>query len=163
MKKILSFIFIFLNCLYLYSGTAGSFVYNSGSQVVPHATLTLVVYDTEDYDDQGFYSAATPSRFTVSVTGNYHVACNISWENIVNNYKTIYIRKNGSTDYAVRTIAGNYLNRTGFPEPGYYLYFTVDTIIDMVSGDYVELYAYQSTGAAPINIFSTRFYIERIE
>lgn len=113
--------------------------YASANQSLPNATSTKVTLDTELYDTNSNYDPTTNYRYTAPVSGFYSFRGSCGVSNINPGVVVAYLYKNGA---AVKT--GNLSYGTGGNDVG----SVVVGDIQLVSGDYIELYAYQSSGGA---------------
>lgn len=101
---------------------------------------TAVIFDTENYDTDDFFSVNNkPTRFVIPFDGKYAVGgcVRIQADGAGVGIRTLTISKNGTTK-----IVGN----------NAYIAKTVDTDINvhaevsLVAGDYLELYVFQDSG-----------------
>lgn len=107
---------------------------------IPQATTTIVPFNTVDYDTDGEWSSATPSRLTVKNPGLYH--CNAQVELDANGsgaIRALYIFKNGAL-YKMQELAplGGGDNTTihlGFADMA-------------AAGDYYEMAIWQNSGGS---------------
>jgi hypothetical protein len=122
---------------------AGARAYNNGTQSIPNTTDTALTFDTEDYDTDGYHStSANTSRMTIPTgkAGKYLVHGHTTYA--VGNTtgdRILVIRKNGSD------VPGSGVSVV--PHTGSVL-LRLDTtaIVDLAVGDYVEAFAFQSSG-----------------
>jgi hypothetical protein len=108
----------------------------SGTTSVSNATFTKVAYATEEFDTSSNYDTAN-SRFTPTVAGYYLVSASINYTgaSIGGNNSLLAIYKNGSW---FKTGSGGSLS-----------YYQTSALIYMNgSTDYLEVYAYQSSGGS---------------
>jgi hypothetical protein len=128
----------------------------TATQSIANSTLaTEAVVDltgTDIMDDGGWHDPASNStKIICNVTGLYSSAARVFWDNNSAGARYALIQKNGATAIAYdrRDSAG-----IGSPVTNDIQSFT-DVPFLMNSGDYVELYAGQSSGGA-LNILSAR-------
>ena len=114
------------------------FAYSDGTtQSVSNVTFYKVLLVNEEFDTAGNFAS---SRFTPTVAGYYQINGNISFPNIAGGDCLISVFKNG---VRFRDGSGSPLTSTlgGFAQVSCILYFNGST-------DYVELYAYQTSGSS---------------
>ena len=114
------------------------FAYPDGTtQSVSSTTFYKVLLVNEEFDTAGNFAS---SRFTPTVAGYYQINGNISFPNIAGGDCLISVFKNG---VRFRDGSGSPLTSTlgGFAQVSCILYFNGST-------DYVELYAYQTSGSS---------------
>lgn len=107
----------------------------TGNQTIATATQTLVTWDAKSYDTHGAFDLST-ERFTAPQAGYYRVHARISYTAAVVAVSAITLRKNGvavSTMFRSDAVDGQYVAGS-------------DTI-QLVAGDYLELYVNQNTGS----------------
>lgn len=118
--------------------------FNSGTQSINDSTYTAVTLDSEDVDVGGMHDTATNnSRLTVPASsgGFYLIFGQICFAANTTGVRTIRLTKNGSTDLA-------------YSQPGTVATGGFITITNLVfggvlaAGDYIELYAQQTSGGA---------------
>ncbi len=121
------------------SGNMPAFsAYQSASQSLPDSTFTKIQFQTKEFDTSNCYST-TNYRFTPLVAGYYQVNGSIQSAPATSGVSLISIYKNG-----VEIKRGNVLANTYQAEGA-----VVSALISMNgSTDYLELFAYQSSGAA---------------
>jgi len=108
----------------------------SGTTSVSNATFTKVAYATEEFDTNSNYDTTT-SRFTPTVAGYYLISASINYSgaSLGGNNSLLAIYKNGSW---FKTGSGGSLS-----------YYQTSALIYMNgSTDYLEVYAYQSSGSS---------------
>jgi len=104
------------------------------------STSTAVSFDVESIDIDGYYSGTNPTRITVPETAFYRINFS-AYTNSDGSSYTISLRKNGSTVLSSVTISPNQ-------------YTNFDEIIDLVSGDYLEIYALETQGTGSLTTSS---------
>lgn len=131
----------------------------SGSEVTRNTdlsvglnTFTDIPFITEVRDDEGYWSAVNPERFTVPVSGWYVVTAYVQW-NSTNAYRALYIYKNGDTSEVAGSVASAGTLRHTVTFVGY-----------LVAGDYVKAkgFAAGSAGTIAGSAMPMRFSIARI-
>jgi hypothetical protein len=132
-----------------FAGTGPAFsAYQSSAQTLSSTTYTKIQLQTEEFDTANCFDSTTNYRFTPNVAGYYQISggtCIISPSSV---YQTI-IYKNGS---AFKFIGNAAIDATRGQWGSALIYFNGTT-------DYVELYAYLSTGQA-LNATSALVYFQ---
>jgi len=109
--------------------------YQSSGQTLSTNTFTKIQFQTEEFDTNSNYDAATNYRFTPNVAGYYKISASLSL-NASNAGINLTIYKNGSLFKRLQ----NTYNTTTFAASGSVLiYFNGST-------DYAEVYSQTSTG-----------------
>lgn len=100
---------------------------------------SAVSFDTEEFDTDTYFNLTNPSRVSITKSGYYRINASVFSSPNGSSY-TISIKKNGSIELASTTIAPNQFSN-------------FDEIIELVVGDYIEVYASDSssTGALTNN------------
>jgi hypothetical protein len=114
----------------------------TANQSLTNATYTAITYNTETYDTDGFHSTATnTSRITIPTgkSGYYTVFVLGCFAANGAGARIIKIVKNGGTDLALNVLFGNGGAQTSM---------VISDIINLTAGDYIEVFAYQSSGGA---------------
>lgn len=117
---------------------------NTGAISVPNTTWTTLTWDTEGYDDNSFHSTVSNTeRVTIpaGAAGRYLVTAVISFASSNNGAHAASLRKNGTQIFA--TGLGLY---TDVPLGLESIAFS--QIVDLAVGDYLDVQAYQASGAA---------------
>jgi hypothetical protein len=105
--------------------------FNSGS-------ADLINWDTAVANPASWYSAGTPGRLTVTVTGLYLASMYVTWANNSTGTRKIVFRVNNTANYAQQRIGA-------FTGAGY---MGITTILSMAANDYIEGYGEQTSGGA---------------
>lgn len=111
------------------------------------STSAAVDFDTEEFDTDSYFSLTTPSRVTITKSGYYRINASVFSSSNGSSY-TISIKKNGTTDLASTSIAPNQFSN-------------FDEIIELVLGDYVEVYASESSSSGALTN-NTVFEVTRL-
>ena len=112
----------------------------SADQTIANATVTIVQCNTEAFDTDGYYDNATNYRFTPGIAGKYLFTGSITSVTGIsaNNFFQIFLYKNGSGVFTLRTING---------ATAYGHSITIVGIIDMNgSTDYVDMRVQHASG-----------------
>jgi hypothetical protein len=133
------------------SGTtfSGASVSNSASQSIPTSTFTAITFNTEQYDTDSYHSTSTnTSRLTIPTgkTGYYQInAATIFDLSSGGGIRNLRLYKNGT----------NFFNGPDVSAPsGQYPGVSLTVNLYLSAGDYLELFAYQTSGAS-LNIYLT--------
>lgn len=119
--------------------------YNSAVQSLANNNSTFVTFDSEDLDVGAMHSTSvSPSRITVPAGGDglYWVRGRSYFPSNATGQRILTLRKNNTTDLNEAEVP---------PSAGGNCEFDVSGIYALVATDYVELFAYQNSGA-PMNI-----------
>lgn len=136
--------------------TSGAKAKNTLTQSIPNDFIHPIHFNTEVYDTDGYFTIATgtSTRLTVLTSGTYSIVGNLSFAySTSGTERGIEIVKNGVTT------TGNqvYLSVVGSVN------LNISAIEKLVPNDYVELHAYQDTGAAlNATASATNLAIQRI-
>ena len=123
---------------------AGVALTKSAIQAIPATTYTVITFDTEDYDTDGFHSTSSnTSRITIPTgKGGYYLVTANLLTTSGSQFAVHKIYKNGS-DYK--------LNTPGLATANGYASSYLTVILPLVAGDYLETAVYANGG---INIDS---------
>jgi hypothetical protein len=119
----------------------GTGIFQSVGVSIANNTDTLLTFDSENFDTDAFHSTVTNTgRITIptGLGGKYLVNFSMRWDANVTGERRYRIYKNGS---AIVTSSGSPLN---------FETTSKSVIISLAAGDYIELYAFQSSGGALI-------------
>jgi hypothetical protein len=117
-------------------------VRHSAGQSCASGSLVALAFDTEDVDTEAIHDTATnSSRLTCVTAGLYHVHGQASWAASSGGQRTLLIRR-GGTEY----LAGD--ARMAVSVAGAATEQQADTQVRLTAGQYVELVAFQDSGAA---------------
>lgn len=116
-------------------------VYNSAN--ISHATSGVaqaLTFNSERYDTDTMHSTAVNTeRITFTTGGTYDVFSHVAFAVNPTGYRQAYIRLNATTIIVADTRAA---------APGEATHLTAATTYDFSAGDYIEVYANQTSGAA---------------
>jgi hypothetical protein len=115
-------------------------VAQASAQSIPNNALTALTWDTEVTDNDSAHSTVTnSSRITFQAAGWYHYeALYIAAFNTAG-YRIVAAYKNGALYKPGQRLTPSVSNATDIAASGY---------IQVVVGDYLEIFVYQSSGAA---------------
>lgn len=113
------------------------------AQSIPSASLTVISWDTEEFDVGGFFTSATPTRVTIptGMNGYYALSGQIAFAATAGGAeRTIAFRKNGTTNFAYGTA---YFTSSAPSTPN-----ISGRTVYLTAGDYIEVTAYQNSGSS---------------
>jgi hypothetical protein len=124
----------------------GAQVSLSAAQSVADATEAAVSWDTEDRDTDAFWASGSGSRLTVpdGVT-KVTLRAALDWGSSATGQREVRIKKNGALIY---TKADNPASSGSTTQ------HFVTPVLDVASGDYFEVFAYQDSGSA-VDVLAT--------
>ena len=129
-------------------GDHGARVYHDANQNGFGSVLTAIAFNSERWDTDGYHdTVSNNSRLTIPAgrAGKYLISGTIRFATNSTGYRVLAINLNGTTQLAVWTITA--IN-------GDVSALTISTIYNLAETDYVELQAYENTGAN-INILAS--------
>jgi len=138
----------------------GARVYNSAT--ISHATSganQTLTFNSERYDDADYHSTVSnTSRLTVPQPGRYLVGGCVAFAANATGVRALTLRVNNTSSFAIQ----NTIALTG----GNATILQVEAVYELAAGDYVELLAYQDSGAA-LNLtaagnYAPEFWISRL-
>ena len=131
----------------------GAAVYRNANQSINDATETKIQLDTEVADNQGQFDNAVNYRFTATHAGSFLANLNVGFAASAFGLRYIKIMINGTTVYGQASSPGHATISQ---------YLSCSAQFGLAVGDYVEAYAYQSSGGA-LNVLGgiseTNFFI----
>lgn len=113
----------------------------SGAQSIANNTQTAILFDAEQYDTDAIHSTSTnTSRFTVPAGkgGYWQVSFFFTWDGNATGTRNIYLYKNG--------LFNAYLSAN--PAATNQGTNNATMIYNYAAGDYIEFYAFQSSGVS---------------
>ena len=124
-------------------------------QSIPNNVETLITWDTETVDTDGFHDNVTNnSRLTVPSTGTYEIVGNLFWSYGATGPTMFHIYKNGTSIYQ-RFYADPNISANGGVSGVW--------VGTATAGDYFQFYGYHNLGTArDIIVNGTYMYIRRI-
>jgi hypothetical protein len=116
--------------------------YATGSQSIANNTNTALTGTLEYFDTDGYHSTSTnTSRITIpsGLGGKYLVTSTVNWDKSATGSRVAKIFKNGAATVPLfyDVIVGSSAE---------YVNNKLSAVIDLVAGDYIELYVIQNTG-----------------
>lgn len=114
-------------------------VYSSVNYSVVSATQAAIPFDSVDWNNDGMWSAANPSRLTCHTAGKYLVSGGAWWDgSTTGSFRILNFIKNGTSNPP--------FSDEMVPPLGA-LRMTTQAMIQLAVGDYVEISGYQNSGA----------------
>jgi hypothetical protein len=137
----------------------GARVRKTTAMTIPTSANTVVTFDAERYDSHAFHSTAVnTSRFTIPTTGYYHIGGNVRWDTNTTGRRLLAINVDGDAANPI-VFFENVPNAVGVPILVACDYF-------LTAGQYVELSAFQNSGAdrtlQALTNYSPEFWIHLI-
>ncbi len=115
-------------------------VYNTAAVSISNSTDSVISFNSERFDFGNLHSTSTnTSRITVAADGIYTISGSINFAVNSSGIRALYVRHNGTTDIAGQSAPANASNSTSL---------SINTIYALSAGDYVELFAYQTSGSS---------------
>jgi len=113
---------------------------NTSVQSIPNNTTTKIQLNAEDWDLSNEFDPTTNYRYTATTAGYYMITCAVKWNSATSGqYFQIEVQKNASTG---PLLIGQYSGGSGT------LVMSGSSMVQLGIGDYLELYAYQTSGSA---------------
>ena len=114
--------------------------HNSTSQSIPNNVETALSFDSNDFNVGSIHSTTVnPTRFTVPSTGVYSIFGLYRASSNATGTRYAAIKKNGSVYLSINWSAVSASSDTSI---------NVGLIETLTAGDYIELYAFQTSGGA---------------
>lgn len=114
----------------------GARVSRSTDQTLTTATDTPIVYDTVMYDDSGFFVSPDSIVIPPGMSGRYALSAGICFDINSTGNRMVSVNLNGSNIFSQRTAA--FATNSGG--------LTISYTLNLVAGDVIKVYAYQSSG-----------------
>lgn len=118
------------------SQSEGALVRREATQSVSNNTDTLVSWDTEDRDDNSYYSGGSPTRLTIPATGWYTGCTTVDWAFNATGSRYLHHRINGINTWLDQIGA----NLSEFVTRCWTEYLT--------ASDYIEVNVFQDSGSS---------------
>jgi hypothetical protein len=129
----------------------GARVRHAASAVTVTNNATAVLsYDTSDFNVGGVFSTTQPTRMTAPVAGRYLITASVRWASNSAGRRALALELNGTAAQIARSNVSPYLQGAAAFNPEQ----TVGSVYQLKAGDYVEVWAYQNSGA-PLDLQST--------
>ena len=130
------------NHINITSGTQAARAYKTSTQTIANVTWTAVTWDVEEFDTNGFIDLSSHNtRITIPEDGYYVVGGTIGFDANNTGLRLLTIRINGdSTDRHA------YHTANAYGASAYGIVLSSSTILQLSSGDYVEMFVYQDSG-----------------
>ena len=130
------------------SGSSGARVILGTPFSVPNNASTAISWDTVAFDTNGYHGVANPTRLTAPVAGIYLVSATMYWTANSTGEREAEFVINNSPSTSVGVVCDQPLATPDFGQ-------AFSTTLNLNAGDYVEVRAFQNSGAA-LNIQATR-------
>lgn len=127
------------------SGFHGAFGYNDGTQAISSNTTTAITFNSETFDTDNIHSTSSnTSRFTVpaGLSGKWQISYSVFWVSGSGNAYA-WIRKNSDGTDATNVIGSTVAS----PSSGFPFSANKTIVVDLVAGDYVEMFVYSGPSA----------------
>lgn len=112
------------------------------AQSIPNGTWTPIVWDSESYDTDNMHSnAVNPTRITCNTPGRYLIYGSIGFVPGAG-VRGAYISKNGAVAGSLGSYGSQEISTAITVNPN------ATDVLDLNTGDYVEIVGYQNIGAA---------------
>ena len=113
---------------------------STAEESIPTATSEKLLLDSKSYDLQNEFNVST-NRFTATKPGKYLVLGTILWKATIDQAGyTTDLKKNGASEFATKLPASGTTS----------IWVQALYITDLAANDYIELFAYQSSGSDQI-------------
>jgi hypothetical protein len=129
-------------------------LWHSATQSIPNATDTALLFDSEINDNDSMHSTTTnTSRITAQTPGTYTFFASVEFAGNATGYRQITLIKNGTDYLAMDNRLANAAVVTRC---------TIGVSVTLNAGDYVEVWAYQtSTAALNVSLSTATFPYSR--
>lgn len=122
---------------------AGAVIYKTAAQSIPNITATVITYDSEYLDTNGYHSTSSNTgRFTIpsGKAGKYLVTGNLQMAPAISAQVVLSINVNGANPVSINYPQTTDNNVNGVQQ------LSISAILNLSVGDYVELLCYQGSG-----------------
>lgn len=129
------------------SSAVGVSLYNTTDQTVNNNATTLIAWNSETFDTDGFHDTATNnSRITIpsGKAGKYLLNVIITWQGNTTGNRRIIVYKNGA-QITTNTTTIHSVVDTGTANSNTNFHTNV---LDLAVGDYIQIYVFQNSGGA---------------
>jgi hypothetical protein len=99
----------------------------------------LLVFNTVRFDTDTMFSLGSPTMITINTPGKYLIGGAVHWQSNVTGMRQLSIFKNGTTP-----LVNSAHPTTATLNPMQ----NVTTLVELIAGDFLELFVYQNSGAA---------------
>lgn len=120
---------------------SGCEVRRTSNQSIPNNSITTVTWQTAVYDTDSYWSAGDATKISIPADGLYQIMANVAFEANATGTRAFVIQVNGdSDDYVLRP-------RGAATNAGEWAFYGATNAI-LHEDDYLEMTAYQNSGAA---------------
>jgi hypothetical protein len=123
-------------------------VRNSAALAINNNSTTVMTFDTERWDEGGFFAPGTPGRLTAPEAGHYLIGSHAAFAANATGTRELLIRLNGGSSLAIAPGTGS-ASREGR--------MSVVTEYELAAGDYIESLVFQDSGGV-LNVVATSAY-----
>lgn len=115
-------------------------VYKAAGQAIANATLTVLTFDSERYDNSEIHSTSSnTSRLTAPKAGVYMLDARMLWPSNATGVRFMTIRLNGSETKRIAAERRAAIENTET---------TISAVFFLNAGDYIEILGYQTSGGS---------------
>jgi hypothetical protein len=126
----------------------GCRLYHSADQSIPNDSPTIVAFDSEQWDRGDLHSTVTNnSRITINQTGKWAIGGNVVYAANNNGRRMMLLQIDGTT-YSAAQGSAPFTSGGGVGTVTSNYPISIADQIDLTSGQYVELVAYQTSGGS---------------
>lgn len=134
--------------------SSGARAYVNSALNIPTASSTMVAFDTEAYDTDGYWNSGDATKLVVPTNGRYLIVGNVSFPSGGGTLRFAKIFINGSTVIGSHHVA---------PVSGAETAVNVSALAVLNAGDYVTLQVYQDSGGnLDVQAYYTALAVERM-
>jgi hypothetical protein len=130
-------------------------VHRSTTSFAVSGAAIAVEWDAVSQNNATFWVAGSPTRLTAPRTGKYKISANVNWDASTTGSRDAYIALNGSHGYGLPYSRSNASVASAATN-------LKSAVIDMVAGDYVELFVSSGSATAVLNGTKSWLSIERV-
>lgn len=126
----------------------GAKVWLTSNQSIPRKVLTVLDFDSEEWDTSAYWTAGSPTRLTIPGTGKYRIATNVVWElQTVDITTRGVVYKNGAI--MVASERGDHSRNAASGGDAYIpASIGIHWICSLAAADYLEFYVWQDRGGS---------------
>lgn len=123
------------------SALCGVRVTDSGTQSIPNITDTLLTWDGESYDSDGFRDAGQPNRITIpsGLGGYYDISVSVRWASNSSGVRVLWVEDDAGT------ILGRQMDAA---VSGAFTHQTLTFPAALAAGDWIVAYVRQDSGGS---------------
>lgn len=115
---------------------------------IPNNANTAIAWNTKTFDTANYYNAGSPTKLTAPATGLYVVQATVGWNGgSAVGLRLIFLAVNAVTNNRIA------MDRLDTP-PSTTFFQNSTTLLSLTAGDFVEVYAFQTSGASTVAPFT---------